>query len=176
VTLPKGTTIEWFNGDVDHDHKIILTRQGSNLNDMTFDSVIFAYNTTSQPIMMNNTGSFSYYEEDVNNEDTDFIMNGTINVVDQSDTPPIATGSCTDRPNVNVDTAGTLMVPTEDQTTYTSDLEKGGISVLSTYNFNDIRSGDPQTLITWGTSSSGTNSLENVVSHLEGITSILPYS
>jgi len=68
------------------------------------------------------------------------------------------------------------MVPTEDQTTYTSDLENGGISVLSTYNFNDIRSGDPQTLITWGTSSSGTNSLENVVSHLEGITSILPYS
>ena len=27
VTVPKGTTIEWFNGDVDHDHKITLTGQ-----------------------------------------------------------------------------------------------------------------------------------------------------
>ena len=30
VTVPKGTTIVWFNGDVDHDHKITLTGQGSN--------------------------------------------------------------------------------------------------------------------------------------------------
>ena len=60
--------------------------------------------------------------------------------------------------------------------TYTSDLENGGLSVLSTHNFNDIRDGDPQTLIIWGTSSSGTNSLQNVVSQLEGITPTLPYS
>ena len=67
------------------------------------------------------------------------------------------------------------MVPTEDLATYTSDLENRGFSVLSTHNFNDIRGGDPQTLITWGTSS-GMNSLENVVFQLEGITSTLPYS
>ena len=67
------------------------------------------------------------------------------------------------------------MIPTEDLSTYSSNLETGGISVLSTHNFNDIRAGDPQTLITWGTSS-GTNSLESVVSQLEGITSNLPYS
>lgn len=146
MTLPKGTTIVWFNGDVDHDHKITLTRQDSNLNDTPFDSGVFEYNTASQPIVMNNIGSSSYYE-DVNNKDTDFVMNGTTNVVDQSDTPAVATGSSsTDQPNVNVDTVGTLMVPTDDLT-YTSDLENGGISVLSTYNFNDIRSGgDPQTL------------------------------
>ena len=68
------------------------------------------------------------------------------------------------------------MVPTGDLPKYTSDLENGGFSILSTYNFNDIRSGDPQTLIIWGTSSSGTNSLENVVSQLEQITPTLPYS
>lgn len=44
---------------------------------------------------------------------------------------------------------------TEDLTTFTTDL---GFSVLSTHNFNDIRAGDPQTFIIWGTSSSGTNS------------------
>jgi plastocyanin len=177
VTVPLGTAITWFNGDVDHDHKITLGEQGSNLNNIIFDSNDFAYNTASQPVVMNNTGSFDYYQADVNNEDTDFVMNGTINVVDKSDNPNTTTGISTDQqPNANINTVGTLMVPTGDLPTYTSDLENGGFSVLSTYNFNDIRSGDPQTLIIWGTSSSGTNSLENVVSQLEQITPTLPYS
>jgi plastocyanin len=176
VTVPVGTAIMWFNGDVDHDHKITLVGQGSNLNNMIFDSDDFAYNTASQPVVMNNTGSFDYYQAGVNNEDTDFVMNGTINVVDKSDNPNTTTGISTDQPNANINTVGTLMVPTEDLPTYTSDLENGGFSILSTYNFNDIRSGDPQTLIIWGTSSSGTNSLENVVSQLEQITPTLPYS
>ena len=124
---------------------------------------------------MNNTGSFGYYETDVNTEDTDYVMNGTINVVDQSMPQTITTANSTDQPSPNIDTVGTLMVPTEDLTTYTSDLENGGISVLSTHNFNDIREGEPQTLITWGTSSS-TNSLESIISTLEGITPTLPYS
>ena len=176
ATVPKGTAIIWFNGDVDHDHKITLIAQGSNLNNMTFGSDDFAYNTASQPVVMNNTGSFDYYQADVNNEDTDFVMNGTINVVDKSDNPNITMGNSTDQPSANIDTVGTLMVPTGDLPTYTSDLENGGFSILSTYNFNDIRAGDPQTLIIWGTSSSGTHSLENIVSQLEQITPTLPYS
>jgi plastocyanin len=176
ATVPKGTAIIWFNGDVDHDHKITLIGQGSNLNNMTFDSDDFAYNTASQPVVMNNTGSFDYYQADVNNEDTDFVMNGTINVVDKSDNLNITTDNSTDQPSANIDTVGTLMVPTGDLPTYTSDLENGGFSILSTYNFNDIRAGDPQTLIICGTSSSGTNSLENIVSQLEQITPTLPYS
>ena len=176
VTVPVGTAIMWFNGDVDHDHKITLVGQGSNLNNMIFDSDDFAYNTASQPVVMNNTGSFDYYQADVNNEDTDFVMNGTINVVGKSDNPNTTIGISTDQPNANINTVGTLMVPTGDLPTYTSDLENGGFSILSTYNFNDIRSGDPQTLIIWGTSSSGTNSLVNVVSQLEQITPTLPYS
>jgi len=174
--VSKGTTIAWFNGDVDHDHKITLTGQNNNLGSTAFDSDVFAYNTASQPVVMNNTGSFGYYQADVNNEDTDYVMNGTINVVDQPENPNIRTTSNTGNlSSANIDTVGTLMVPTEDLATYTSDLENGGFSVLSTHNFNDIRGGDQQTLITWGTSS-GTNSLENVASQLEGITSTLPYS
>jgi plastocyanin len=176
VTVPVGTAIMWFNGDVDHDHKITLVKQGSNLNNMIFDSDDFAYNTASQPVVMNNTGSFDYYQADVNNEDTGFVMNGTINVVGKSDNPTTNTGISTDQPNTNINTVGTLMVPTGDLLTNTSDLENVGFSILSTYNFNDIRSGDPQTLIIWGTPSSGTNSLVNVVSQLEQITPTLPYS
>jgi len=140
VTVPRGTNIVWFNGDADHDHKITLTGQ-DNLNNIIFDSDVFAFNTASQPIVMNDTGSFSYYEADVNNEDTDYVMNGTINVVDQSASPSVATGNNTGQSSSNIDTVGTLMVPTEDLSTYTSDLENGGISVLSTHNFNDIRGG-----------------------------------
>jgi len=175
VTVPKGTTIVWFNGDADHDHKVTLTGQDSNLNNMIFDSDVFAFNTASQPVVVNDTGSFGYYETDVNNEDTDFVMNGTINVVDQSAAPTITTGNSMEQPGANMDIVGTLMVPTEDLTTYTSDLENGGLSVLSTHDFNDIRGEDPQTLMVWGTSS-GTNSLETIVPQLEEITSTLPYS
>jgi len=173
VTVPEGTTIVWFNGDVDHDHKITLSEQGtSNSNNIVFDSDVFAYNTASQAVVLNDTGSFGYYEADVNNEDPDYVMNGTINVVEQPNTPSnTATGNIMD-----IDTIGTLMVPTEDLATYTSDLEVGGISVLSTHNFNDIRGEDQQTLITWGTSTSGTYSLESIFSQLEEITSTLPYS
>ena len=121
VTVPVGTAIVWFNGDVDHDHKITLVGQGSNLNNMIFDSDDIAYNTASQPVVMNNTGSFDYYQADVNNEDTDFVMNGTINVVGKSDNPNTTTGISTDQPNANINTVGTLMVPTGDLTTYTSD-------------------------------------------------------
>ena len=174
ATVPKGTTVTWFNGDVDHDHKITLTGQNNN---PAFDSDVFVYNTASQPVVMNNTGTFGYFEADVNNEDTDYVMNGTINVVDQPENPNSSTsaGNTGNQSSANIDTVGILMVPTEDLATYTSDLENGGLSVLSTHNFNDIRGGDPQTLISWGTSS-GTNSIENVISQLEGITSTLPYS
>ena len=93
---------------------------------MVFDSDVFAYNTASQPLVMNNTGSFGYYQTDVNNEDMDYVMNGTINVVDQSASHSITT----DITSANIDTVETLMVPTEELTTHTSDLENGGLSVL----------------------------------------------
>jgi hypothetical protein len=38
MQVPKGTTIVWFNGDVDHDHKITLTRQNDNPSSTLFDS------------------------------------------------------------------------------------------------------------------------------------------
>jgi len=181
TTVPKGTAIVWFNGDVDHDRKITLTKQGGMPNsgssaNLYFDSGTFAYNTATSPVVMNKTGSFYYSESDVNNEDSDYVMNGTINVVDPPSSASNAmTNDATGVPGTNLDTIGTFMVPTEDLATYSSDLEGGGFSVLSTHNFDDIRSEDQQTLIVWG-ASSGTNSLENIASHLSEITLTLPYS
>lgn len=168
ATVSKGTSVVWFNGDVDHDHKITLTGQGAIPGSQVFDSSVFEFNTVSQPITMNDTGSFRYFEADVNEEDPDFVMDGTINVVDQSNgvTFPAST---------NIDTVGTLMVSTGDLATHQADLENSGFTILGTHNFNDIRGGDPQTLIVWGASASGTNSMEDIVSQLSQITSTLPY-
>ncbi len=181
-TVPKGTAIVWFNGDVDHDRKITLARQDSESDsssgstNLYFDSGTFAYNTATKPIVMNDTGSYYYSESDVNNEDTNFVMNGTINVIDQpSSGSNDVVNDTAGLPGTNLDTIGTLMVPTEDLATYTSDLEDRGFSILSTHNFDDIRSEDQQTLMVWG-ASSGTNSLENIASQLNEITPTLPYS
>ena len=42
VTVPKGTTIVWFNGDVDHDHKITLTGQGATRT-IWYSTVMFLH-------------------------------------------------------------------------------------------------------------------------------------
>jgi hypothetical protein len=71
------------------------------------------------------------------------------------------------------DTVGTLMVPTEDLDMYVQDLTSKGFTTDSTYNFNDIRAGDEQTLLVW--TSSGKNPIE-VISTLQEITPQLSYS
>lgn len=170
-----GTMVTWFNGDADHDHKITLTND-VNPENIISESDDFAFNEASNPIVLNDTGTFNYYETDVNEEDTDFVMNGTIVVVDQKN-PNANTSSASNSNSTSTlgsgDTAGVLMVPTEDIDTYVQGLESKDFTIDSTHNFNDIRAGDQQTLLVWTTS--GMN-LDEVISTLQEITPGLPYS
>ena len=170
-----GTMVAWFNGDADHDHKITLTND-VNPENIISESDDFAFNEASNPIVLNETGTFNYYETDVNEEDTDFVMNGTIEVIDQQDlntsTPADSSSNSTSTLSSG-DTAGVLMVPTEDMDMYAQDLESKGFAIDSTHNFNDIRAGDQQTLLVWTTS--GIN-LDEVISTLQEVTPGLPYS
>lgn len=166
----RGTMVVWFNGDVDHDHKITLTN-GANLENTIFDSSIFAYDEPSEPIVLNDTGTFNYYQTDVNNEDEDYVMNGTITVVDQQSLD--GNNNVNTGVQGNADTAGVLMVPASDVDTYTQELKNSGFAVDSTQNFNDIRAGDEQVLLVWTTSGID---LDNVISTLQRITQTLPYS
>lgn len=166
----RGTMVVWFNGDVDHDHKITLTN-GANLENTIFDSSTFAYDEPSEPIVLNDTGTFNYYETDVNNEDEDYVMNGTITVVDEQSLD--GNNNVNTGVQGNADTAGVLMVPASDVDTYTQELKNNGFAVDSTQNFNDIRAGDEQVLLVWTTSGID---LENVISTLQRITQTLPYS
>jgi plastocyanin len=170
-----GTMVIWFNADVDHDHKITLTNNASPEN-VLFDSGIFAFNGASRPVVLNDTGSFNYYEANVNEEDLDFVMNGTITVVGQQQQGlnDAATNSVNST-NVlgNADTAGVLMVPTMDTGKYVQDLRSKGFAIDSTHNFEDIRADDQQTLLVWTTSGID---LDQVVSTLQELTPQLPYS
>lgn len=166
----RGTMVVWFNGDVDHDHKITLTN-GANLENTIFDSSTFAYDEPSEPIVLNDTGTFNYYQTDVNNEDEDYVMNGTITVVDQQSLD--GNNNLNSGVQGNADTAGVLMVPASDIDTYAQDLKNNGFTVDSTQNFNDIRAGDEQVLLVWTTSGID---LDNVISTLQRITQTLPYS
>ena len=180
ATVSPGTMVMWFNGDVDHDHKITLTN-GVNQENAIFDSGTFAYDESSKPIVLNDTGTFSYYETDVNNEDQDYVMNGTIDVVSQQgpNANDMTSGPASNSVNPtsaavnNGDTAGVLMVPASDIDTYTQDLKSNGFGIDSTHNFNDIRAGDQQALLVWTTSGID---LDKVVSALQDITPKLPYS
>jgi plastocyanin len=170
-----GTMITWFNGDVDHDHKITLNDASSKQE--VFDSGVFAFNEASKPIIVNNISTFNYFEANVNNEDEDFVMDGEIIVVDQPSSSTIPNSSSSS--NNNIDTVGTYMVPTQDIDTYLSELTDRGFVINSMYDFQDLRggqegTGDKQTLIVWGANSSAMP-LDTIINSLKEITPELPY-
>ena len=170
ATVNAGTMVVWFNGDVDHDHKITLT-DGANPDNMIFDTGTFAYNEPSKPVVLNDTGTLDYGEVDVNQDDPDYVMNGTINVVAQQG--PNVNSITNTSVLGNADTAGVLMVPAADLDMYVQDLKDNGFAVDSTQDFSDIRAGDQQALLVWTTSGI---ELGQVISALQSITPTLPYS
>ena len=106
-----------------------------------------------------------------NQDDPDYVMNGTIDVVSQQG-PDANSITNTNAPG-SADTSGALMVPASDVDTYAQDLKNNGFAVDSIQNFNDIRAGDEQVLLVWTTSGID---LDKVVSTLQRITQTLPYS
>jgi hypothetical protein len=76
-------------------------------------------------------------------------------------------------------TLGLLMVPTQDISQYTGDLQSRGFVLDSVHNFQDLRggqsgTGDEQTLIVWRTPTDMETS--NVLSQLAEFSEELPYS
>jgi hypothetical protein len=120
----------------------------------------------------NGTGNYHY--ADTEDYEEGFVMTGNLEVVDQPQASSLVQGNATNP----VDTVGTLMVPTQDIQSYTSDLESRGFTIDSTYNFKDLRggqsgTGDEQTLVVW--TSSGID-LSTMATNLQEFSSGLPYS
>jgi plastocyanin len=170
ITINKGTSITWFNGDADHDH-IVKFQTPNSANLESTDEFPF---TEFATVTFNQTGKYSYFEDEVNENDPDFVMRGTVNVVDISATTKIN--------NVNMptptNTMGILMVPSKDAQTISSTLKDNAISNLGDYTFTDLRGGQEgtgptQTITIWGTENDNIN---QVMSSIKGVTEELPYS
>jgi hypothetical protein len=167
--VDKSMSIIWLNADVGHRHKISLNDSNS---EKIFESGFFKYNTASNPIRLNETGTYQYWESNVSKEVPDFVMKGTITVASQGQ------HNTTTVSQNNEDIAGTFMVPARLLDKYRSQFEDNGFTIGSTYTYKDLRGGQKgtgpeQTLIVW---KAHNVPLKKVISVLEELTPTLPYN
>ena len=165
IVASPGTNIVWLNGDVGHTHVITLIDENS---DEVYSSGKFDFNTVTNPLVVNETGKFTYSEADVNQDDPKYVMKGTITV---SENPS------SDSTNGTSDTVAFFMVPAKDLDKHISELTNKGVNVLDKYTFTDLRGGQKgtgteQTLLILG-SKDGQSQL---IPTLQDIASTLPYS
>lgn len=158
--------VAWFDGDVGHTRKITLTDQNS---ETLFNSSI-KFNSVSPAISLNNTGTFSYHENGVNKDDPNFVMNGTITIID-----PKAQSKNSPNLQSQYEIMSTLMVPTKDITKYTELLHDNKVDVLGQQSFIDLREtgngGGNQTLFVLGSN----GQIDDTISVFKKITALLPY-
>ena len=160
--MGSGTQVVWFNGDVGHEHNIVVRdSNGAQL----FETGEFTEFQASKPIAFNNTGEFAY--ADTVEYEGGFVMTGTIRVVDDQ-------GATT---TPAFDTVGALMVPSMDVQSIATSIKNAGFGIDSMHNFKDLRggqsdTGDEQTLVIW--TANGMD-IERVESALKSISEDLPY-
>ena len=182
AVISPGTEVVWFNGDIGHEHNIVVTSAAtantSNLQTrpstqarngtQLYDSGEFSELEGSTSYTFNQTGEFDY--ADTIDYEEGFRMTGKITVADQAsqNSPSGAT----------FDTVGALMVPTEDSQDIAQGLRTAGFGIDSMTNFQDLRSaegddgGDQQTLLVWTTNGKG---MTEIISTLQQISQDLPY-
>jgi len=170
-----GTTILWFNGDVGHLHKISLV-DSKNLKNVLYDSGTFSNFAASKPVKLNNTGTFTFYEAHLDPKYPNFVLNGTLTVVNQAS--PISSTNKTSSAVANFDTLVPFMVPANQQAKLISQFMSLGLGVDSTYTFKSIRGdgsegcGDKNESLLVLTSSG--KSLDQVISALKQIAPMMP--
>jgi len=167
AVINKGTNVMWFNGDVGHEHDIVVTSESDNSSPPIYQTGEFTEFEAGNHTF-NEVGQFQY--ADTVEYDNGYIMRGNISVIDDG------AGEEVQRADV---TLGLLMVPTQDISQYTGDLQNRGFVLDTMHNFQDLRggqsgTGDEQTLIVWRAPTSMETS--NVISQLAEFSEELPYS
>jgi plastocyanin len=190
VRMNVGTTIVFFNADVGHDHREVITKglTGSRV----FDTRIFSYDddddeddkipNSSRNYTFNEIGDFSYYDIVFGKN----VMNGTIEVVSNPLTQATTTMNNNNNNNNNnsltsyypqydFDTIGAFVVPTEMLNEYTRMFENQDLQIYDIHNFRNLMDEDnaKHSLIVW---TSNGHTLESVIEKLQKITPTLPYA
>jgi plastocyanin len=187
VRMNVGTTIVFFNADVGHDHREVITKglTGSRV----FDTRIFSYDddddeddkipNSSRNYTFNEIGDFSYYDIVFGKN----VMNGTIEVVSNPLTQATTTMNNNNNnnsltsyyPQYDFDTIGAFVVPTEMLNEYTRMFENQDLQIYDIHNFRNLMDEDnaKHSLIVW---TSNGHTLESVIEKLQKITPTLPYA
>ncbi len=188
VRMNVGTTIVFFDADVGHDHREVVTKglTGSRV----FDTRIFSYDVddnneddkipnSSRNYTFNEIGDFSYYDTVFGKK----VMNGTIEVVSNPLTQATTTTTMNNNnnnsltsyyPQYDFDTIGAFVVPTEMLNKYTRMFENQDLQIYDIHNFRNLMDNDDakHSLIVW---TSNGHTLESVIEKLQKITPTLPY-
>ena len=186
-----GTTVNWFNADVKHPHRITLV--DNNTKNAIYDSGIIKNYTASRPIKFNNTGTFTYSGPSFDKAVPSYKMNGTITVVNQplftsfntttasaTSLSSVAARTSTTNTTKNVDTITTLMVPANLLNKAISEIKSQGFGIDNQYPFKSLRGGgsspgeDKNQILLVLTSSD--KSLNEVIAALNKISPTMPYS
>jgi len=164
------TQIIWFSGDVGHTRKITLTDENSK---EVYNSRL-KFNTATEPLLLNHSGKFTYFEKNANIQDPKFVMEGSITTTNND--PPLNSNDNMTVSESPFDTMLVLMVPTKDIKKHIMTLVDNNVNIIDIYSFKDLREtgggGANQSLLALGTN----NPLDKSISVLKKITSSLPYS
>ncbi len=186
VRMNLGTAIVFFNADVGHDHREVITK--GQTGTQVFDTQIFSYDddakdnkipNSSHNYTFNEIGDFLYHDTVFGQK----IMNGTIQVVgiptqQQTNINNNNNSLTTNYPNYpqyDFDTVGAFIVPTEMLNKYTTSFENQGLQIYDIHNFKNLMDKDEanQSLIVW---TSNGHTFKSVIEKLQKITITLPYS
>jgi plastocyanin len=167
VVASPGTRIIWYNGDVAHEHNIVV--RDANSNNQIFQTGLFPELEASRSVSFNNTGNYQY--ADTVEYEGGFIMTGNIKIVEQVSNVATTTSA-------GFDTVGALMVPLEDTQSIVASLRSAGFGINSMHSFQDLRSeeeeeGDQQTLLVW---TANGMEMSEITSTLQQISEDLPYA
>lgn len=179
AVVSPGTEVIWYNGDVGHEHNIVVTNADGSGPDTSLTSLVangtelfnsgeFTELEASTPYTFSQQGEYNY--ADTVDYEEGFRMTGKITVADhQQDI--VATNSTV------ADTVGALMVPAEDSQDIAQMLRIAGLDIDSMATFQDLRTagedeGDQQTLLIWTTNGKDMN---EIASTLQQISEELPY-
>ncbi len=187
VRMNVGTTIVFFNADVGHDHREVITKglTGSRV----FDTRIFSYDVdddneddkipnSSRNYTFNEIGDFSYYDTVFGKK----VMNGTIEVVSNPLTQATTimnnnndNSLTSNYPQYDFDTVGAFVVPTEMLNKYTRSFENQDLQIYDIHNFRNLMDNDDakHSLIVW---TSNGHTLESVIEKLQKIIPTLAYA
>jgi plastocyanin len=161
-----GTQVIWYNGDVGHEHNIVVSDNGGN---QIFQTGEFIELVASRPITFNNTGNFRY--ADTVEYEEGFVMTGNVAVVNQNNNGVASATADT------FDTVGTLMVPSPFVQNIVESMRSAGFAIDSMHTFTDLRggqedTGDEQILVVW---TAAGKSLDEITLRLGEVSEGLPY-